>query len=445
MTAGSAEQSAEPTRLFAPTRRVLVGSLLALMTFIAFESYAVTTVLPVVARDLGADQWYSLAFAATIITGLVGMTVAGGWADRRGPFIPLTVGGLVFAGGIAICVAAPTMEFFIVGRLMQGVGGGIDSVVLYVVIAVAIPDELRARMFGLLVAAWLIPSIAGPLVSGVLVSVLDWRSVFAAVLIGSLLSLGTLLAWVRRIPRQAPRPAVAGTPRKISWAVLAAIAVFGLHVAGQRPVPALAWWTLLALLAVWSTASRLLPRGTLRAESGVPRLVALRALLGATAAGTDVYLPVYLQHERGYTPVASGLVIAIGALGWAAGAWLQGRAPTEGRHTLLRWSAMLTVCGPLGALALVAWNAPIAVAVAGCILMGTGLGLAYPQIAASTLRLSPPESRGDNSSALQVAESVGGSSLLAITGATITVAAALGYLEIILTALLALTVAARAR
>ena len=54
------------------------------MTFIAFESYAVTTVLPVAMADLDGSRWYSMAYAATITTALLGTVLGGNWADRHG-------------------------------------------------------------------------------------------------------------------------------------------------------------------------------------------------------------------------------------------------------------------------------------------------------------------------------------------------------------------------
>ena len=55
-------------RLWSRGTRPVVAATLGLMTAIAVESFAVTTVLPVVAAELDATAWYSLAFAATITT-----------------------------------------------------------------------------------------------------------------------------------------------------------------------------------------------------------------------------------------------------------------------------------------------------------------------------------------------------------------------------------------
>ena len=119
------------------------------MTFIAFESFAVTTVLPVAVADLGDTGWYSFAYAATITTALIGMVVGGNWADRSGPRTPLVVGGSLFLLGLMLNVAAVDITTFIMGRLLQGIGGGIDSVILYVLIARHIPERSRPHMFGL--------------------------------------------------------------------------------------------------------------------------------------------------------------------------------------------------------------------------------------------------------------------------------------------------------
>lgn len=417
-----------PTSLWAPGSRLLVTGVFGLMTFIAFEIFAVTTALPVVARDLGAERWYSLAFAAAVTTGLVGMSLGGTWADRHGPLRPLLFGGAAFLTGLALCVAAPTMSVFVVGRLLQGVGGGIDSVVLYVVIARFVHEDMRPRMFGLLTLAWLLPSVAGPLVSGILVQTVHWRVVFALVLAGSAVSLLFLLGVVRRAGPGHGGGSVLNL--RMVWAAVAALALLGLHLSGQQTGVWLTLGTVVSVALVLLTATRLLPRGTLRARAGIPRLVALRALLGG-AAVADVYVPLYLQEERGYSPALSGLVIAVGALGWALGARIQGRTRDRPHRPDLLWrAASLVLCGPLGAALMVAGLIPVAAAAGAFVLMGVGMGIATPQISSTVLTLSPEELQGGNSSALQVSESMVASTLVAVTGAVLAASFLGGYLAV---------------
>lgn len=407
-----------PRRSFA-----VVAGLLGLQTFIAFESFAVTTALPVVASDLGATQWYSLSFAATITSTLLGMTIGGNWCDRRGVRLPLLVGGIAFHAGIALCVLAPGMPTFILGRLLQGLGGGIDSVVIYVILAQFVPESRRPHVIGLMVAAWLLPAIVGPLLTGLLIQVMHWRAVFGAVLLGSALSLVGLLVVVRGAADARRNTPIVG--RRGLWAVMAATGVLGLHIAGQRPPLELGIGATLTLVIVALAASRLLPVGTMRATPGIPRFVALRGLLAASVGATDVYLPLYLQQERGFSPAAAGSVVAIGAIGWAIGAWIQGRTTGGGA---LRYAAMLVLCGPSGAIAFIVGVAPIAVTVIGCVLMGVGMGIAYPRMTSAVLSLSPDDRQGANSSALQVSDALATSVALAVIGAVLTLTSGQGFL-----------------
>ena len=57
----------------------------ALVFLAAFESLAVTTIMPLVSRELDGAALYALAFAGPLATGVIGMVAAGNWSDRRGP------------------------------------------------------------------------------------------------------------------------------------------------------------------------------------------------------------------------------------------------------------------------------------------------------------------------------------------------------------------------
>ncbi|WP_157612402.1 MFS transporter [Ruania albidiflava] len=214
------------------------------MTSIAFESFAVTTVLPVAMTDLDGAQWYSLAYAATITAALVGMVIGGNWSDRSGPRRPLVAGGSLFLGGLALCMVAPEPSTFVLGRLLQGIGGGIDSVVLYVLIARRIPERPRPRMFGLLTTAWLVPSLVGPVLAGALTDLMTWRVVFGIVLAGAAISLGGLLHVTRDPGMHSTEPVGDGPARPIigrngTLSLVAALLLVLLHLGGQLDPPSI--------------------------------------------------------------------------------------------------------------------------------------------------------------------------------------------------------------
>ncbi len=105
----------------------------------AFEALAVGTVLPVTVRELGGLQLYGWAFSAYLLTSLVGITVAGGEADRLGPARPFLVGVGLFVLGLLAGGLAPSMPILIASRAVQGLGSGFIGSIAYLAIARGYP------------------------------------------------------------------------------------------------------------------------------------------------------------------------------------------------------------------------------------------------------------------------------------------------------------------
>src|SRR5665647_717575 len=101
----------------------------------------------------GAQPSYGLAFSFMLTAEMLGIVLAGVWADRRGPLPSLFAGQLLMAAGSAMAGLAPTFAVLLAGRLVAGLGAGLIVVALYVVIGRAYPDALRPRVFSWVSAA----------------------------------------------------------------------------------------------------------------------------------------------------------------------------------------------------------------------------------------------------------------------------------------------------
>ncbi|MET3719923.1 MFS transporter [Arthrobacter sp. UYEF21] len=394
----------------------------SLVFLAAFESLAVTTIMPVVSRELGGASLYALAFAGPLATGVIGMVVAGNWSDRRGPTLPLYASVALFVVGLLIAGTAVSMPLLVAGRLVQGLGGGALTVALYVVVARVYPAVLHPGIFAAFSAAWVIPSLVGPFAAGIVAEVLSWHWVFLGVVglvIPALVMIVPVLRGVNPEPEQAtPPPWPVG---RIGWAALAALAVLGLNlsagvtIAGVPAAPALlaAAAVVIALIAV----RPLLPRGTLLARRGLPSVILTRGLAGAAFFGAEVYLPYLLIEQYAFPPTFAGLALTAGAVAWAGAAAIQGRLGNRLRHrTAVRIGSALVLLAIALTLATAALHWPAAVAMAGWIFAGGGMGLIYPRLSVMTLALSTKENEGFNSSAMSIADSLGGALALATTG-----------------------------
>ena len=151
---------------WAPERRLLTVGLIGLVTAAAFEGMAVPTVLPELVRELGGLDLYGWAFSAFWLTNIIGITLAGTDADRRGPGRALAVGVVLFAAGMVVAGVATEMPLVIAGRAIQGFGSGALGSVVYAAIARAYDPSARPRMIALVSSAWVVPGLVGPALAG---------------------------------------------------------------------------------------------------------------------------------------------------------------------------------------------------------------------------------------------------------------------------------------
>jgi MFS family permease len=407
-------------RAFDPQHRTITLGLLALVTMFAFEAVAVSLAMPSVARELDGETLYPIAVVGMLTAAIVGMVVGGIWSDARGASLPLTVGGVGFVAGLLVSGFAGSMEVFVGGRLLQGLGCGGALTAMYVAVGDAYPAHLRTRVFSLFATAWVVPSIAGPFVAGALVDLFGWRSVFLVVAAFAALSTAGVQIAVRGLLAVREAPLVWG--RRPLYAVVAAVGVIALHLAGHGSSVGSALLLVAGLLVVGIAVGPLLPRGTTRASRGLPAVIASRGVFGATFACVELFLPLVLQVETGMSPTGSGLVMMVGALGWVAGSSYAGKhGRPETFSGILRAGSLSLVLGALIILALVPVDhSPVVatlVATVGFAILAIGMGLATPLMSTLALDLAPEGRQGDSGAAIQMSDSLAQSVAAGLVGA----------------------------
>lgn len=410
-------EPALPTGVFRGPHRATTIGLVIVVTLIAFEAMAIATAMPSAVRDLDGLAYYSWPFTAFLVTSVIGIVLCGDVSDQIGAARPLLAGLAVFTAGLLIAGTARAMAVFVSGRAIQGFGAGVVIVALYVVIAHAYEEGQRPKVFAAVSAAWVLPSVLGPAVSGLVSEHLSWRLVFLGlppfIVLGALL----LAPALRGLPHDAAPRGDAGS--RVLLAVAAAAGVALLQYSGQdlrwlSLAPAAGGAVLLAL-----ALPRLLPRGTLRLRRGLPAVVALRGLLAGAFFGADAFVPFMLSQVHGFRPSLAGLPLTVAALGWTAGSWWQGRRVTRERHRFVRagFAAVAVAVVGLATVALPGVNGWLAAPV--WILGGLGMGLAMSTISVLTLQFAPPGEQGFASSALQISDVLGGSVCIGLAGVLI--------------------------
>jgi MFS family permease len=411
-----------PPRLFDSANRAVVLGVVGVVVALAFEAIAVATAMPVAARELHGLRSYGLAFSIFLTTSLVGMVTAGEVSDRRGPELPFVSASVIFAAGLAIAGAAPTMWVLIVARGVQGFGAGLNIVALYVVVARAFPESLRPRVFSAMSSGWIVPALIGPPIAGLLADHASWRWVFLGVLPLIVIATALVLPHLRGIDGASSQPdSDSATTRKGSRLLPALGAALGtglLQYAGQ-----LLSWVSLALVAVAvallvPSVPRLLPRGALRFARGLPTVVVLRGVFAGAFFGAEVFVPLLLVEQRGLATTLAGASLTGGALTWALGAWYQGRPNRRfSRAQLVTVGLALVAAGIVITVTVLANAMPPFTAAIGWLVAGLGMGLGITSLSVLVLELSPVEEQGANAAAMQVSDALGSIVMIGIAGA----------------------------
>jgi len=413
-----------PEGPFSPQRSGLTVGLILTVVLIAFESLAVATVLPRVQEDLNGLALYGWAFSAFFMGYMLSTLILGGVADRYGPSRPFQVALVLFGAGLIVAGLAASMPVLILGRALQGLGGGGLVAVLYLAINRTYPDAQRARMLALLSSAWVLPALVGPYLAGTLADLASWRVVFLGIvpllLISWALTRGALAGVTS-----------AGTPldmARVRWAFLAAIGVTLLLAALQQGTLLTAALVGTAGLACSVPALRaLFPPLTWRAGGPLEAGYVTRFTLTFSFFGAEAFVPLGLTDVRHLTVTQAGLILTASALTWSTMSFLHSRFDerTRGayRHVVTRVGVTLVIAASIAtALVILSPGVPAWLVALTWALGGAGMGLAFQAHTLVVFRSAPNGQEGRVSGTLQMADVLGSATGAGIGGALVAAA-----------------------
>lgn len=402
-------------------RATTIGFVL-IVSLIAFETLAVGTAMPTIVADLNGLRLYGWAFTCLLMANVIGVAFGGEICDSIGARTGLLLGVIMLTAGLLTAGLAPGMGVFLTGRSLQGFGGGLVIVSLYVLAATAYDEQLRPKLFAAEAAAWVLPALVGPFFAGLAVDLLTWRLLFLTIAPLAL----TCLALIWPASHTAPRSPVTlpAILRLRRWliAIPAATALALIQYAGQQLGWTGALFGVVGITTLVLTLRRLLPHGVFSLRRGVPVIVVSRGLANGAYNGIVAFVPLMLMSVHGFSPTAAGLPLTLGTLGWAIASALQARLRHVPATTWVRGGfTSLAIAGLL--LAVVAggwlsgwWTYPI------WVLGGAGVGAVFPTLAVLLLKHSPVESRGNNSAGFSMAETMAAALTVGIGGALIAAA-----------------------
>ncbi|MCO7520226.1 MULTISPECIES: MFS transporter [unclassified Pseudomonas] len=365
----------------------------------AINVYIVTTLLPTVIGEIGGLAFYAWNTTLFVVASIIGSTLSTRLLARSGPRLAYLLALLVFAAGSVLCAQAASMPMLLVGRSVQGLGGGILFALSYALIHLVFEHRLWPRAMALVSAMWGVATLCGPAVGGVFAEGGHWRWAFWALLpVAALLALIVCL----RLPG---RQALDGNGARPAYGLIACLVASVLAICAASLSEVL-WINLLGIVAGLAIAAliarldpgarhHLLPSGAYSLRQPMGALFAIMCLLVA-AITTEIYVPYFLQHIHGFGPLSAGYLTAVMAAGWTLGALASAGRDRDGGARQIRLGP-LVVTAALLALALLTpqptWLAQApglalyTVALAG---VGLGIGLGWPHLLTRVLQAARP-------------------------------------------------------
>jgi MFS transporter, DHA2 family, methylenomycin A resistance protein len=407
-----------------PARGATVALISACLGFfvIQLDVTIVNVALPAIQREIGGSlaglQWvvdaYTLALASIMLT-------AGSAADRIGAR-KVFVGGLTaFAIGSAACAAAPSLGVLIAARAVQGLGASALLPCSLALIVHQFPDPRnRAKALGVWGGMGSLGVALGPVIGGVLVSQVGWRSIFLVNVPVCLLTVVLLRRFARESPlNPARRTDLPGTLLGVaSLACLTAAFITAGQLGWLSPVPgvllaagaAVAW---LFVRTERRRAAPMLPLALFRSGefSGA---VGVGLLFNMLIYGSLLCLSLFLQQARHESVLATGLLLLPMSIVVGAGSLASGRltARLGPRPPML---AGLALAAAGAALVAAAGSGSTLWLVVGGSILGL-VSLAMPAMTAAVVGAAGSEHAGVASGILNAARQSGGALGVALLG-----------------------------
>jgi EmrB/QacA subfamily drug resistance transporter len=354
---------------------------------IANDFSAINVALPTMESDFDTNvntiQWvvnaYALTFGVMIVTG-------GRLADMFGRRNAFFVGTAIFASMSALGGAAQSEAWLIATRTLMGIGGALMWPAILGMTYELLPEDKAGLAGGIILGAAGLGNAVGPLIGGALTDLLSWRwifflnvpiSAFAVLVTYRLVKVAEPEAGEQRIDY----PGIATLSIGLVSLLVALDQVDDWGFGDPRVIGllALAAVLIVAFVPIERRAglSALIPRAVMANESFRASCLAI-LLMSATFFAALLYLPQFMQHQLGYSPLKAGLGMLPFLATFACVSFVAGPLYERlGAKLLASVGAACITASPF-VFSLVGSSSGYGSLVVGMVVLGIGIGSFYP-------------------------------------------------------------------
>ena len=347
----------------------------------AADSTLVATVMPVAVEDIGGIPFLSWTYTLYQLGSVMTGAIAGLMVIRTGIAKAQIFAGIIYVIGCAISGYAPDMTTMILGRLLQGMGGGGLVSIAFIGTSTLFPKRLWVRIIAVISGVWGVSSLCGPLIGGYFVAAGNWRGAFWAFAAQGLVAVLVAPPLLRRKFQLQKEQTQTMPLARLGLLGVAVLAISQAGVVTNTGIAALLCLTGIVLLLLFfkldaDSENRIFPRGILnpRTVSG-SGLLMISSLFMATISLT-VYGPLLMYIIFGAEPLIAGYIIALESLGWTVVAISSSGVREQTEPRLIRLGAFFVSSAMVGLIYAMP-EGPLWLIALLATLMGMGFGMSW--------------------------------------------------------------------
>ena len=404
--------------------KLVMLALMSSLLLAALDQTIVASALPTIVSDLGSAGKLSWVITSYLLASIAVMPLYGKIGDLYGRKKILLIAISSFLAGSILCGVSNSLFTLILARVVQGLGAGGLFPLITATIADIIPLKDRAKYQGGIGAVFAIASLMGPLLGGVITDLFSWRAIF---LINLPIGISALILVKKHLHSKEIT-----TKHKIDYlgALLGTVGITLLLTFMLFGGKTYGWfsWQILSLLILSiislllfvkvenNVMEPILPLSLFRNKVVMLNLI-ISFFTGAILFGVVIYLSIFLQVVKGFSPTISGLALLPLTLGIFPSSMRVGKVVSKSGKFKSFFIVGFSLLA-LATLGLTTINSKVSYLILGLLLFiaGLGLGMLMQLPSLVVTNVLPKENIGVGASTVTLFRSIGSAIGTAIFG-----------------------------
>lgn len=384
-------------------KRGLISALVIIMFMSAIETSIVSLATPAIGKDLGVKESLALIFTSYMIAIVVITPLVGEIMKRIGSKYTMIFGIIVFIVGSMLSGASFTFPMLVASRLVQGLGAGIMMTMGSIIPKIAFEIPYRYKVMGIVGSVWGISSIVGPLLGGLILTYLRWSFLFYINVPVAIVAIVLVLKFFK-FDEQPSKEKLDVKGLLLFYAFLSCL-IIGFTAGGLLSMAAyIVAITLLVIFVKFElkVQSPFIPVRSFNKKIGIT--MGTDMVYAMLLMGTNIFLPFYLQTEKGLSPLLSGLTTFSISVFWLTSTFILKRV--EQRFTIKQVYQLSFFYMIIGAAIILVTESVIAVTI-GCIFLGLSYGTVFTKNVVTIQESAAPHELGSMMSTYSLLKFIG--------------------------------------